>query len=139
MFSSLPVEYLDTQDENKPVAQARNIPPPDRESDNVPADNLFLGIDSLGDFEHVSKVFLVDRHLVCGFRVQNGESGPDFDLIVSASTGEGPDDAFLRVFSPEVVVEDRKERARLEFHGQGRSTAEKWERNKYRLEFGSKC
>ena len=130
MFSSLPVEYLDTQDENKPVAQARNILPPDRESDDAPAENLFLGIDSLGDFEHVSEVFLVDRHLVCGFRVQNGESGADFDLIVSASTGEGPDDAFLRVFSPEVVVEDRKERARLESHGQGRSTG-----NKYRLVF----
>lgn len=128
MFSSLPVEYLNTQDENKPVAQARNIVLPDRESDNVPAENLFLGIDSLGNFKHVSKVFLVDRHLVCGFRVQNGKSGPDFDFIVSANTGEGPDDAFLRVFSPEVMVQDRKERARLESHGQGRST-----RDKYRL------
>ena len=139
MFSSLPVEYLDTQDKNKPGVQARNVLLPDRPSDNVPADNLFLGIHSLGDFEHVSKVVLVDRHLVCGFRVQNCESGPDFDLVFGANTGEGTDDAFLRVFSPEVVVEDRKERARLKSHGQGRSTAGKWEKDKYRVECSSKC
>jgi hypothetical protein len=123
VFSSLPVEYLDIQDKNKPVIQARNVLLPDRQSDNAPAENLFLGIDSLGDFEHVSKVVLVDRHLVCGFRVQNGESGPDFDLIFGAKTGEGTDDALLRVFSPEVVVEDRKERAGLKSDGQWDSRA----------------
>jgi hypothetical protein len=112
---------------------------PDRQSENAPAEDMFLWIHSLGDFEHVSKVFLVDRHLVCGFRVQNGEGGPNFDLIVGANAGEGPDDALLRVFSPEVVVEDRKERARLKSHGQGRPTAGKRERNKYRLECSSKC
>jgi len=135
VFNSLPVEYLDA---NEPAVQARNIVLHDRQSDNAPADDVFLGIHSLRDFEHVSKVFLVDRYLVCSFRVQHSESSPNFDVIVGANAGEGPDDALLRVFSPEVVVEDRKERACLKSDGQGRPRARKREINEHRLEYSLK-
>jgi hypothetical protein len=111
----------------------------DRQLDNAPADDLFLRMHSLRDFEHVSKVIPVDRYLVCSFRMQNSKSSPDFDLIVGANASEGPNDTPLRVFSPEVVVEDRKERARLESHGRGRPTAGKQERYKYESGDGSKC